>query len=82
MRLVTFSADGVKIGALVGDEIVALDALASTMLELIEQGASGLEQAAQVIAETPQSDRIPLRSVKLLAPIPRPTKNIFCLVFM
>lgn len=79
MRLVTFSSDGVKIGALVGDEIVALDALASTMLELIEQGAAGLEQAAQVVAETPQNDRIPLSSVKLLAPIPRPTKNIFCL---
>ena len=79
MRLVTFSSDGVKIGALVGEEIVVLSSIANSMLELIEQGSSALEQAAQVIAETPQSDRIPLRSVKLLAPIPRPTKNIFCL---
>jgi 2-keto-4-pentenoate hydratase/2-oxohepta-3-ene-1,7-dioic acid hydratase in catechol pathway len=79
MRLVTFLGAGVQIGALAGDEIVVLNNIADTMLELIERGQSGLKQAAQVIAENRQRDRVPLASVQLLAPIPRPTKNIFCL---
>lgn len=77
MRLITFSGDGEQIGALVGDEIVALNTIADNMLGLIARGQSGLEQAAQLVAEN--RARIPLASVQLLAPIPRPTKNIFCL---
>lgn len=79
MRLVTFSSGGMKIGALVENHVVVLDSLASDMLSFIEMGASGLKQAAQVIAENRDRDRVPLDQVKLMAPIPRPRKNIVCL---
>jgi 2-keto-4-pentenoate hydratase/2-oxohepta-3-ene-1,7-dioic acid hydratase in catechol pathway len=68
-----------KIGALVENHVVVLDSLASDMLSFIEMGASGLKQAAQVIAENRDRDRVPLDQVKLMAPIPRPRKNIVCL---
>jgi 2-keto-4-pentenoate hydratase/2-oxohepta-3-ene-1,7-dioic acid hydratase in catechol pathway len=85
MRLVTFStgsSGGARLGALVGDAVVDLahasqGELPSSMLELVLAGPSALEQAKKV-AESAR-ERTPLSDVKLLAPIPRPTKNVFCL---
>ena len=78
MRLVTFEQNGTKIGALRDNRIVMLDAVAPHMLSLIEMGEAGLQQAAQIAADG-GANAIPLDQVRLLAPIPRPTKNIVCL---
>jgi len=57
--------------------------LPSTMLALIEQGDSALERV-QAIAVKSANDPdtsllLQLNQVRLLAPIPRPLKNIFCI---
>jgi len=57
--------------------------LANTMLTLIQQGDAALkrisELAGQVDADKDFSLLIPVKSVPIMAPIPRPTKNIFCI---
>ncbi|HWP27985.1 MAG TPA: fumarylacetoacetate hydrolase family protein [Chloroflexota bacterium] len=92
MRLVTFRRDGeARLGAVVDDRVVDLAALAqasgeslpSDMLAFIDAGPSALEQARALLARHadrwPNGTAFPLREVKLLAPIPRPRKNIICL---
>ncbi len=79
MRLVTFVGRGTMVGALRDNEVIMLDSVADDMLSLIEMGQSGIRRAQQVVAEGMARDIIPLNQVKLLAPLPRPTKNIFCL---
>lgn len=79
MRLVTFVGRGTMIGALRDNDVIMLDSIADDMLSLIEMGQSGLRRAQQVVAEGMARDIVPLNQVKLLAPIPRPSKNIFCL---
>lgn len=77
MRLVTYRADdAVQLGAVDGDEVVDLSNVAPSMLALIELGPQGLEMARAALAT---GDRRPLAEVRLLAPIPRPRKNIVCL---
>jgi 2-keto-4-pentenoate hydratase/2-oxohepta-3-ene-1,7-dioic acid hydratase in catechol pathway len=77
MRLVTYRAEGaVQIGAVEGDGVVDLSAVAPSMLALIEQGPQGLSKARAALAT---GARRPLTDVALLAPIPRPRKNIVCL---
>jgi 2-keto-4-pentenoate hydratase/2-oxohepta-3-ene-1,7-dioic acid hydratase in catechol pathway len=92
MRLVTYRADvcaAARLGALVGDAVVDLNMLAArsnrflpaSMLEFIDSGPAGwrtartlLEQAADNL---PEGAAWPVQNVQLLAPIPRPRKNIF-----
>src|ERR1043165_8085777 len=78
MRLVTYhDGSGGHLGALRGDAVVALDAVAPSMLELIDGGP---ELLAGDKAELERAtDTLPLSSVRLLAPIPRPRQNIVCL---
>jgi 2-keto-4-pentenoate hydratase/2-oxohepta-3-ene-1,7-dioic acid hydratase in catechol pathway len=77
MRLVTYRhGTGVHLGAIRGDEVVALDAVAPDMLSLIDAGPEGLARAAAAAA---QGAGVPLSAVQLLAPIPRPRQNIVCL---
>jgi 2-keto-4-pentenoate hydratase/2-oxohepta-3-ene-1,7-dioic acid hydratase in catechol pathway len=80
MRLATYR-DGTaqRIGAVVDDALIDLSAVAPDMLTLIGGGAALLAQAHAVVAATATTDRRPLADVELLAPIPRPTKNIVCL---
>ena len=78
MRLVTFrDPSGVHLGALRGDTVIALDAVAPDMLTLIDSGEDGLARARAAVerAETTH----PVSAVRLLAPIPRPRQNIICL---
>jgi len=76
MKFATFELDGkVRLGALSGDNLVPLDAVAPNMLALIDAGA--LADAQRVAAQAREA--IPLNRVKLLAPIPRPRKNVFAL---
>ena len=79
MRLISFAGRGSMVGALHNNEVVMLDSVADDMLSLIEMGPSGLKRARQVIAEGMPRDILPLDQVKLLAPIPRLSKNIVCL---
>ncbi len=76
MRFVTFEHRGAqRLGAVTKDDEVA--ALDGSMLDLIRGGAAALEKA-RGLAEKPGGERAPLKSVRLLAPIPRPAKNVFC----
>jgi 2-keto-4-pentenoate hydratase/2-oxohepta-3-ene-1,7-dioic acid hydratase in catechol pathway len=79
MRLVTFSdAAGTRIGAM--DEAGALrditavaPSLPRDMLDLIAAGPAALAIARDALGKAPV-----LTSAKILAPIPRPPKNVFC----
>jgi len=70
------------LGAAQGDA-VTLPALAgeplNDMLELIDGGPAAWRHYRDRLEQLPADCRVPLASVKLLAPIPRPRKNILCL---
>ena len=70
MKLATYEYQGkVNVGVVNGDAVARVES-APDMLTLIEQSGAGLRVARE---------SIPLSQVKLLAPIPRPRKNIFAL---
>jgi 2-keto-4-pentenoate hydratase/2-oxohepta-3-ene-1,7-dioic acid hydratase in catechol pathway len=78
MRLVTYRAGSTtRIGAVQEDRIIDLSVVAPDMLSLIDLGSAGLEQARAAVAAA--TTTLPLSQVTLLAPIPRPRKNIVCL---
>lgn len=81
MHLVTFSdAGGERIGVLTPDQRQVIDVTANrsdlprTMNELVRAGSGGLDKIRAAL----DGKRLPLTAVKLLAPFPRPTKNIYC----
>jgi len=82
MRLITFSDNkGARIGVHdpASGTIVDLSAgtrLPRRMTEFIALGKNGLARARRAVRSG--EGRIPAGSVKLLAPIPRPAKNILC----
>lgn len=78
MRFVMLAEPAQVLGAVDNERVVSLAEVAPDMLSLIELGAAGLEQAAQVV-QAGQAQSWPLDQVRLLAPIPRPRKNITCL---
>ena len=94
MKLVTFERDGsAHLGGLLDSDRLldlkraAQDASASplmfeSMLALIDAGDAGLDAVRRVAAAAKAGqcdDAIgPVSAVKLLAPIPRPRKNVFC----
>ncbi len=92
MRLVTYRASieaEARLGAISGSLVVDLQRLGaatntplpSTMLEFIDLGPNAVTIASDLIAAAnglfPVGVATPLANVKLLAPIPRPRKNIF-----
>jgi len=95
MRLVTYAkGNGNRLGAVVNDHVVDLVragevqgiALPAAMLDLIAAGPETWERARGLVADSasrvgrlPAGQSFPLADVKLLAPIPRPPKNVFCL---
>jgi 2-keto-4-pentenoate hydratase/2-oxohepta-3-ene-1,7-dioic acid hydratase in catechol pathway len=92
MRLVTYrahvEAEG-RLGALVDDMVVDVARLGasanvdlpSRMLDFIELGPGGVAEFGLLLGRAkgcwPVRAALPLANVKLLAPIPRPRKNIF-----
>ena len=91
MRLVTYrlgqegARAGVERDGLIIDvehfgEVYGLP-LPSTMLELIDMGPLALQQLEEALTDADQADlvgtSVPASNAKLLAPIPRPRKNIF-----
>lgn len=92
MRLVTFRSEVAapgRLGAIVGDLVVDLyelglltgDALPDNMLDFIDMGPSAIKSTTVLLnefeGEFPLGVTMPLANVTLLAPIPRPRKNIF-----
>ncbi|HWU02020.1 MAG TPA: fumarylacetoacetate hydrolase family protein [Novosphingobium sp.] len=92
MRLVTYRSHveaEARLGALVGNLVVDLALLGeeagvplpSTMLEFIDLGPQAVTIANALIEQAdglfPIGSAVPAANVKLLAPIPRPRKNIF-----
>ena len=92
MRLVTYRADvcaAARLGVMTDLFVVDLEylgahagkALPSSMLELIDLGPLGLATVRDVLksfaGNWPAGAAWPTQNVKLLAPIPRPRKNIF-----
>ncbi len=78
MKLVTYRHEGVeRIGAVRDEAIVDLSDVAPSMLELIAGGPELLTRARAITARAETA--VPLEAVSLLAPIPRPRKNIICL---
>jgi 2-keto-4-pentenoate hydratase/2-oxohepta-3-ene-1,7-dioic acid hydratase in catechol pathway len=77
MKLVTYQAGhNVRPGVLEAPSVIDASGIASdvqALLELIvERGTQAIESALR------DAPRTPLADVRLLAPIPRPRKNIFC----
>lgn len=73
MRLATFSINQVTmLGLVEGETIRPVPGL--EMLQVIEMGAAGLAEV-----RTRAGSPVPLSNVELLAPIPNPRRNIFCI---
>ena len=92
MRLVTYRAhpaSEARLGAIVDDLVVDLQrlgqhagqALPASMLDFIDLGKQAVLQTAELLAQYhgrwPIGVALPLVNLSLLAPIPRPRKNIF-----
>ena len=80
MRLVTFAdANGTRIGAHEKDSDTIIDLSAASrlpkdMTEFVALGKNGIQRAKRAIKDG--KGRIPASSVKIIAPFPRPRKNI------
>jgi len=79
MRLITYQTPkgpglGVLSADIAAEQFVPVPGI--SMLELIAQGEAGLERARQALAS---GTLRPLAGLPLLAPIPQPLRNIFCL---
>lgn len=88
MKFVTFAKDGAqRVGLWLDSGVLDLALAAdlsgetldaSSMIALIQGGDASLK-AARALAAKPVADAlVPHASVQLLAPIPRPAKNVFC----
>ena len=75
MKLVTFLHESIqKIGAVVDDQIIDFSTshLPKSMIEFIELGDDGINQANAIIAKN--DSKISINDAKLMAPIPKPNK--------
>ena len=92
MRLVTYRANveaAARLGAVVDDMVVDVErigaaagvALPASMLDLIDLGPPATTALKKILSDKvsqwPVGAVLPLANVRLLAPIPRPRKNIF-----
>ncbi len=78
MKLVTYRFDQtVSIGAVRDNSVIDLSSIAPDMLSFIAAGSAALDRARNLTRSARQV--IPIDSVKLLAPIPHPRRNIMCL---
>ena len=86
MHLITYirqdNPDAQRLGVLDGTGQAVIDltntvpGVPATMLELIEAGPSALASLRDALAS--DGNRLALAEVRLLAPIPRPPRNVFC----
>jgi 2-keto-4-pentenoate hydratase/2-oxohepta-3-ene-1,7-dioic acid hydratase in catechol pathway len=88
MRFATYrdNTRAVMLGVVQDDRILNLQSLAvaarvalpETMLDLIGAGPAMLEQVRRLLEQAPADAWRSLAEIHLLAPIPRPRKNVFC----
>ena len=82
MKLATFAYEGeTAVGAVLDGRLLPLPRLSdfpATMLDLIAAGPDTWQRLDQALAATAETG-VPLDDVELLAPIPRPPKNVICL---
>ncbi len=88
IKLVTFEdAKGPRAGALLDDgrvldlsavSIGALSRESADMLALIEAGPAVLAAVRALAADPPPAAVVDAGAARLLAPIPRPRRNVFC----
>ncbi|WP_308467939.1 fumarylacetoacetate hydrolase family protein [Rathayibacter soli] len=88
MRLLTFTREGSgpHVGALLTDETLldltqaaAGDPVFSSLLSLIDSGDSGIARAQNLLSSHEFDEHaLPIGAVRVLAPIPRPRKNVYC----
>ena len=78
MKFVTFTHGDVEAPGLWldGKGVLDLGSVAPTLIEIIEGGAAAMA-AVQALADGP-AVALPASEARLLAPIPRPRKNVFC----
>jgi 2-keto-4-pentenoate hydratase/2-oxohepta-3-ene-1,7-dioic acid hydratase in catechol pathway len=82
MQFVTFQhtghhADHRHAGVVLNDNVISLkDAGYTDIISVLAGGAEALQKAAELIANPPADATFPLASVKLCAPVPKPTKII------
>lgn len=90
MKFVTFLHNGTeKFGVWTNEGIVdvsvskegerASDNTPQTLLQLIEGGDTALALVQRLVRENKPQYLLPVLDVRLLAPIPRPRKNVFCI---
>ena len=84
MKLVTFQRSGPRLGLVSGtDEVIDLASVDGgrrfpvTMLDLLFEAPRLLPQL-EALAGARDGERLKLSPLRLLAPIPRPLKNVFC----
>ncbi|ENR5393406.1 fumarylacetoacetate hydrolase family protein [Providencia rettgeri] len=92
MRLITYRSDvtaAARLGAIVNHQVVDLALLAQeqglylpdNMLDFIDLGSQGVRVGTELLnsyqGQFPAGTAWPMQNVKILAPIPRPRKNIF-----
>lgn len=83
MKLVTFDNQnqGPRAGLVLGDtvhDIAAHSGLPSSLLDIVRLGEAGLQQLRELAGSLSNAPGLPLGEARLLAPIPRPARNIFC----
>lgn len=88
MKFVTYINGGQeKVGVLAGENVISINEIfsaigknnVSSMVELIENFDESEIEKFQKMINTSNFKSLPLKSVKLLAPIPNPKRNVFCL---
>ncbi|CAM3944785.1 Hydrolase [Bordetella tumbae] len=81
MRITTYTKDQQRYVGVVSDDALTVQALLDIPPGTTEHGVLGLIQAfadPARLATVNRAAAVPLESVKLLAPVPRPRRNIFC----
>ena len=85
MRLISFlKLNEIKIGIVINDGHDGIDLsiaspnLPRRMNELINLGKRGLNKIDAIISNPPSNSLYQFNDLELLAPIPKPTRNIFC----
>jgi 2-keto-4-pentenoate hydratase/2-oxohepta-3-ene-1,7-dioic acid hydratase in catechol pathway len=81
MKLVTFDNQGARAGLVLGDmihDIATHTSLPASLLDIVRLGAPALAELRALAASLQDTPGIPLGAARLLAPIPRPARNIFC----
>jgi 2-keto-4-pentenoate hydratase/2-oxohepta-3-ene-1,7-dioic acid hydratase in catechol pathway len=79
MKLVTYAplpSGSPRPGILLDDNTIVEASGFATMLDIIQGGAAAMAKLNELAAKP--ATKVKLADVKLLAPIPRPSKNVFC----